>query len=305
MRTIVRSHEVPHLWAHKAQPSAYNSTRNFYFEGDTIYSYGRHFPIARHVTNKRKQAGILFTTDHYGITTSGHVGSVRHAIPPGVPLIYMPKVPYSGPKQYIAAMGLRDFAARIAKQQLECFGPTGRFRPREHAALDTLIGRANRFAEFFLSRKRWAMPENTDAIRDTIVRHAAAEARSRKRAIAAAAKRQAERNAALAGNLEAWRKGENVGYWDLPLPRDPVALRVRNDVVETSLGANVPIDHARLGLRFVRKCRDTHTPYQRNGHTLHLGHYAIDAIDELGNLTAGCHSIAIEEIERIAPLLEA
>ena len=42
---------VAHLWAHRAQESA-PQRGNFYFDGDTIYSYGSHFPIARHVKHK-------------------------------------------------------------------------------------------------------------------------------------------------------------------------------------------------------------------------------------------------------------
>lgn len=63
---------VAHLWAHQAQDSARIGGRgNFYFEGDTIYSYGSHFPIARHVETKRGRA-VLFTTRDYSVTTSGH-----------------------------------------------------------------------------------------------------------------------------------------------------------------------------------------------------------------------------------------
>ena len=43
--------EIPHLWAHRTQDEARNCQGNLYFTGDTIYSYGSHFPIARHVTN--------------------------------------------------------------------------------------------------------------------------------------------------------------------------------------------------------------------------------------------------------------
>ena len=43
--------EVSHLWANRAQDEARNRQGNLYFTGDTIYSYGSHFPIARHVRN--------------------------------------------------------------------------------------------------------------------------------------------------------------------------------------------------------------------------------------------------------------
>ena len=84
-RHVFPTDEIAHLWAHKTQADARNSAGNFYFHGDTIYSYGNHFPIARHVTSKsgRKRA-ILFTNRTYSNTTSKHLGMVRRAIPPDV-----------------------------------------------------------------------------------------------------------------------------------------------------------------------------------------------------------------------------
>lgn len=303
MKQVYGSDEIPHLWAHKTQQSARNKQGNFYFDGHTIYSYGRHFPIARHVTNKRKQEAVLFTMQSNSHTTNGHIHMVRRAVS-HLTILYVPEVRTRFNLATNLKDTLSDFANEVIKAQRDCFGPTGRFRPKAWEALERLLPKANAYAAFAGSRKRWTMPETSDAIRDSLARAKAAEDRAsranHKRYLAAEARRNAERMA----NLQLWMDGADMPHY-ADLPRDPVALRVRNEVVETSLGAEVPIDHARLGLRFVRKCRDTHTPYQRNGHTLHLGHYAIDAIDELGNLRAGCHSITIEEIERIAPLLEA
>lgn len=44
--------QVAHLWANQLQESARNSG-NYYFNGDAIYSYGSHFMIAKHHTNKQ------------------------------------------------------------------------------------------------------------------------------------------------------------------------------------------------------------------------------------------------------------
>ena len=80
-RYVYPSDMVAHLWAHKSQDFARNPGHNFYFHGDTIYSYGSHFPVARHVENKRGRA-VLFTTRDYSVTTSGHkwtvLGACKH-----------------------------------------------------------------------------------------------------------------------------------------------------------------------------------------------------------------------------------
>ncbi len=66
---------------------ALNGSRMF-SDGETIYSYGRHFPIARLFEHEGK-AYALFTTRDYSVTTSGHkshvAGAARRA---GIELIH-------------------------------------------------------------------------------------------------------------------------------------------------------------------------------------------------------------------------
>ena len=90
MRHVYSNHEIPHLWAHQSQDEARNSTGSLCFEGPTIYSYGSHFPIARHVTNVRDEKAVLFTIDHHSVTTSGHCSAVAGAIPPNVSVFRVP-----------------------------------------------------------------------------------------------------------------------------------------------------------------------------------------------------------------------
>lgn len=85
MKHVYPTNEIAHLWAHKTQTSARNGQGNFYFDGDTIYSYGSHFPIARHVAAAAGNA-VLFTTRTRSVTTSRHVSDVRRAIPDAVPV---------------------------------------------------------------------------------------------------------------------------------------------------------------------------------------------------------------------------
>jgi hypothetical protein len=48
---------------------------NLYIEGDSIYSYGPHFPIAT-----RRPEGVLLTTEKYSPTTSKHTTYVKTAL---------------------------------------------------------------------------------------------------------------------------------------------------------------------------------------------------------------------------------
>lgn len=72
---------VAHLWANEQQESANGS--NFYFDGASIYSYGRHFEVGRIVRNKRDEKAFLINQCSYSSSTSKHQCYVRHAIPTG------------------------------------------------------------------------------------------------------------------------------------------------------------------------------------------------------------------------------
>ena len=100
--------EIPHLWAHRTQDDARNRQGNLHFTGDTIYSYGSHFPIARHVTNDAGERAVLFTTATYSVTTSSHCSAVRSAISSGIRVFHVSNVchgRYSGSE--LTAMTMR------------------------------------------------------------------------------------------------------------------------------------------------------------------------------------------------------
>ncbi len=296
MKHVFNTGKIAHLWMHKTQDDARNQQGNFYFQGDTIYSYGSHFPIARHVVNAKGEAGILLTTRSYSNTTSKHIHIVRMAIHGnGVPVFHIYNVERDAKQQAEA------FSEAVESETKACFGPTGRFRASAWKDLQTLVSQANAYAEFFGVRKRWEMPADTESIKAAIVKDAQRKERAEKKQAKARAKQAAERHAKQLQSLEDWKAGKAVDcyYFDHDIP---TALRVVNGEVETSKGATFPVSHAARGLEFVRA--HIGKGWKRNGHTFHLGNYAIDEIDLNGNVKAGCHYVEYAEIERIAPLLE-
>lgn len=78
---------VAHLWANEKQESANGS--NFYFEGESIYSYGRHFEVGRIVRNKRGEKAYLINDTYYSSAISKHQYYVREAIPTGSKMFYV------------------------------------------------------------------------------------------------------------------------------------------------------------------------------------------------------------------------
>jgi hypothetical protein len=81
-------------------------------------------------------------------------------------------------------------------------------------------------------------------------------------------------------------------------------LRVKGDEVQTSMGAVFPVSHALKALPIVLRVMESGQTWERNGKTIHLGHYQIDKIQD-GKLYAGCHVIDREEIEHFAELVKS
>ena len=88
MKKVLNAENVAHLWAHQSQDEARTPYNNFYFYNKTIYSYGSHFPIAKHATNSKGEKAVLFTTRGYSNTTAKHIATAKRAIPFSDSLIY-------------------------------------------------------------------------------------------------------------------------------------------------------------------------------------------------------------------------
>lgn len=109
--------------------------------------------------------------------------------------------------------------------------------------------------------------------------------------------RDAAKVAEKAEQISAWRAGGGQSY---QVSDVPTMLRViRGDTVQTSRGADFPLSHALRAIPLVLRCVQTATEWKRNGHTVHLGSFQIDAVDAQGNVTAGCHRVAFTEIARL------
>ena len=192
-RTVHPADMVAHLWAHKSQDFARNPGHNFYFHGDTIYSYGSHFPIARHVENKRGQA-VLLTTRTYSVTTAGHIsmvaGACRH-----LTVFRVADVNSTEPRK------------QFATYRAEYMGLVGKYakarqrKPDILADLRGLVSEANQYAEFFGLRPRLTLPDDLTGM---ITECQAIEKRERERKQREEGKREREAQE----RLQKWVDGE-------------------------------------------------------------------------------------------------
>ena len=76
-RYVYPKEQIARLWINRIQDKARTPTDNFYFSGDTIYSYGSHFPIATLFAAPNGEDVILFTLRTYSSTTAVHICLVR------------------------------------------------------------------------------------------------------------------------------------------------------------------------------------------------------------------------------------
>ena len=298
--------EIPHLWAHRTQDEARNRQGNLYFTGNTIYSYGSHFPIARHVTNDAGERAILLTTATYSVTTSSHCSAVRSAIPSGIRVFRVPNVcrgRYSGTEltAHDHAFNLADYAERTEKHVITSARARSSYAKEwNHDRAVRLRDEATACCAFF-GLPVPNIPEVPEIDSDALT---AIRKREAKRAAEKADQTKRERAEAIARQQELitkWRAGQYSGcLYDIP-----AMLRIDGDEVVTSRGARFPISHAKRALAFVRKIRESGQAYVRNGRTIHLGPYALDRIEPDGTVKAGCHVVSWEEIEQIAPFLDS
>lgn len=90
-------------------------------------------------------------------------------------------------------------------------------------------------------------------------------------------------------DLIKWRNGETI-YRHFAT----TALRVKNDTIETTRGAIVPLKDARLAYRALKAGKDI------SG--FRIGEFTVKHIID-DNLVIGCHTIPLQEIEKLASVL--
>lgn len=79
MAEVFSNSMVAHVWAQQRQPYGRSNNGSFYFERETLYSYGTHFPVGIFAG---PGGPVFLNSDGYSISTSGHKSdawaAVRH-----------------------------------------------------------------------------------------------------------------------------------------------------------------------------------------------------------------------------------
>lgn len=272
----MKNQEVAHRWAQRRGDSGKGS--NFYYEGDTLYSYGSHFIVARHMTAPNGTHFVLMNPEPYSISTTRHQHHAKCAIPGNTPIIW------ANPGNITPQTWLKELCSRY-DATLAKFRRATRNKAMIATALDDL-----RLQMDFVA---WEYDIDFDipAAEDYSELLAEFEAQERER--------QDKRDAKHAADIEAWKSGEKE---DAPRTRK-VYLRVDGDSIETSHGALVPLSVAPGLWRAILRAKREGRSYKPAPSEAPVGYYTLGEIYADGSIRVGCHHIEFDELERIAGVL--
>ncbi len=239
MKKVFGSHsEVCHIWAQQNQEEG--SANNVYFCGRVIFSYGSHYEMACIHGN-----AVLINSRGYSSSTGKHTGHVRSAVS-HYETIDCPVVNPNGDIDHNS--NIDHFRETIEGNQKRAL--TARTRGQCYIDRACEAGRDhNSYIALF----------DLESVRIDIDALFSEEAKTR---IAAQVKeesrkakiRREEKAKELSGALNGWKAGNTAHAWNFNSL--PVVLRLYDGQVQTSHGARVDIEDARLLVRELQSGRD-------------------------------------------------
>lgn len=282
--------QVAHAWAH--QTGRHRKGFNMFYDGETIYSYGYHFPIAKHVTAPNGERVVLFTTDGHSISTAKHKTIVRRAI--GYNRTDVLEVPLRVSQYSYRDIPMEDVRDLLIDKLPDLALKWRRARSNKlwyAATMQETITTINRVNDLWmLGHEPLQMPED-------IAEYSAEYERQREEA-----RKEQDRKDREA--IRKWVAGEDIRPPHTRIPYVRVkdvraTLGFMGDqgeridrVVETSWGIKVPLREAlpvfRLA-KLIQKCgKDWHPKKEHQ-----VGGWRLDRITADGTVRAGCHAIPL------------
>jgi len=258
--------QVAHLWANQLQDEARNSG-NFYFNGSTIYSYGGHFPIAKHIELNGQKA-VLFTTRGYSNTTSKHIAVVRQAASHlNVIKCYNPNTTHEENFNRWK-IDAELVAAKLPKAK----------KPEKYLnELEYINSQANKYAHFF----GLELPANLTAILSIKDKNEYNTYHEQKTAILEAErlKKEAELKKQHKKALNEWKTGKTNRLY-IRIKTDYLRLNKENERIETTQAVQIPLELAKRLFYSIKE------------NTLKAGDKVLNfEVNEVGTkIKIGCHT---------------
>jgi hypothetical protein len=297
MKTVFSNSQVCHVWANGVQDYGRNSSDSIFFEGDTIYSYGYHYPMAKYYDPQSKKfmghnykKVYLINGNGYSPTTGQHTNHVLRAIDTEKHLyLYVDDI--NKPKET-----LLNKQKEIIDEFFKYFSSQNPYDPTDTDIwYDDRLDRFNEICDFFgfkykldfsklepARQYHFEDRENRKKELNTpemIAKREAQKKRKKQLELEKAKKEQIE-------SIQRFRNFESNRVFRL----ETDLLRVKDGVIQTSGGAEVPLTH---GLRLLDLIE---TKKAKQGDR--VGHFTLDNYD--GKFVKiGCHKIEIEEARNV------
>ncbi|CAB4185536.1 hypothetical protein UFOVP1492_42 [uncultured Caudovirales phage] len=301
--------QVAHHWAHQSLPrnikdhfEASNASRNFYYSGTIIYSYGRHYPIADLLPDKKGHPKtVLFEAVPYpSQQTHGHRGMVKSAIPSDWQIIevVMGK-DYWSPSGPDIPGNLEFYfnkVTELAKLQ-------ARARTRDYSPEINRWGKeAKKFIAYFKPKKalykKYLEAYNASETFTASVASSLVEETAKQR------ERRKERQQEAVETLVGWYAGVASDNALSCVLKDYSDVRLRRDgeMIYTSKGFRVDLQQSKSLFRLM---------HSKKAHLLEVTpeegvvdssgtSWKISRLNADGSLIVGCHNVSYEEAEALA-----
>lgn len=269
---------------------SFGKAGNVYFENGAIYSYGRHFAIARYAEQNRRLY-VLFSTDTYSVSTSSHQSEVRHAMS-HYDFVFVPRADNS-PRQ--------NFDAWQAEAKTILFKLSRARKPALYLdQISSLENSVKIYAKIFgltIPKELKRLLSVKDGAQYAAILQK--EAKERDKRAKEAARAQAKKDAE---ELASWRNFEKQSVY---ISNGFSYLRYNPDKerIETSKAVQIPVKSARRLYEVVKHTIDTQ---KTNGLADYkILDFRVKGFDfERHTLEVGCHSIPQSEIEAVARQLQ-
>lgn len=292
-RVFSNPDRVLHLWANQTQSDA--RSKNVYFEGDTAYSYGRHYVLGRLIEYRGHRVALI-NSRGYSVTTARHIRSASSACAHLLRLEFnFSNVPFGTERSYIET-GLTEMQGDLVSQVFDTLNQRSFWNSNK----DAFSYLENSISEFNKTAKALgfsSMVLDFAAIKPLLLDHARAciaraallrgpegEAKREKDRL----KREAIASRTAEEQVAAWRLGGQAT--DAVRALNPQILRIKGDEVQTSRGASVPLSEARSLLLALN-----------NGAKLEkrtIGGFTVQAVTA-ESIQVNCHTLAKSEIRAV------
>jgi len=296
MKTVFNNDQLPHIFAQQNQNHGRNSGGSFYFNGNIIYSYGQHFPIARILPDDV----ALITTQSYSVTTAAHISRTYAALSHYKSFSVNNVLADTKPEH-------RDNLKGIIASYQDALLSAGRARTYKQIHIDRadrLYSQAVAYSKAFklgANIKRQDITELLEAAKKQ-----AKKDKAKRERLAKQRERLAKQNAAkYAAQLEQWKAGQRDSIERLQ-HNAPVWMRLSDDkkTVQTTKGASFPAKECSAVWRIVQLCRKRAAGWKPEpGQQVKLGHFRINSISANGQVIAGCHTVDYPAIKELAGIL--